>query len=120
MPSKKILKQELTKLSIAYPAAKRGADEVDVLVDVWGEDLEGLADDEFKEAVKEARRHSTFFPTSADVLRHADTLRSKPQQHSGATELPQTPSKITEEEREQNKRRAREIREMVASTSRVQ
>ena len=114
------MKQELTKLSIAYPAAKRGADEVDVLVDVWGEDLEGLADDEFKEAVKEARRHSTFFPTSADILRHADDLRSKPREHSGATELPQTPSRLTKEERERNKQRAREIREKVAATKRIQ
>ena len=120
MPSKKILKQELTKLSINYPAAKRGADEVDVLVDVWADDLEDLGDAEFKDAVKQARKHSTFFPTSADVLKHAEEMRSKPQQHSGATELPQTPSRISEEERERNKQRAREIREKVAASSRLQ
>lgn len=114
------MKQELTKLSIAYPAAKRGADEVDVLVDVWADDLEDLGDDEFKEAIKQARKHSTFFPTSADVLRHADDLRSKPRQHSGAQELPQTPSNISEEERERNKQKAREIREKVAASTKIQ
>ena len=114
------MKQELTKLSIAYPAAKRGADEVDVLVDVWAEDMESLGDEEFREAVKQARKCSTFFPTSADILKHAEEMRSKWQKHSGATELPETPSRISEEERKRGQQRAREIREMVASTTRMQ
>ena len=120
MPSKELLLRELTKLSIAYPAAKRGSDEVEVLADMWVEDLEGVSDEELRTAIKQVRQNSAYFPTSAQVLRHVEKARRQPVKHSGALELTQRPRRLSDEERERGKRKVQEIRQKVAANSRLQ
>jgi DNA-binding NarL/FixJ family response regulator len=94
--------------------------ELDVLAGMWTEDLADVSDEELHQAVRNVRRESTFFPTIAAVRKAAETIRQQPATHSGKDELPQRPQRMSDEEAEENKRRARELCERLAAGMKVQ
>ena len=106
-----VIEKELTKLSIHYRAAKVSEEEIEtVLAKTWAEDLEDLTDTEFLEALREVRRSSHYFPTSAEIREKADERRARAGREASSQEaLPQTPTQISEVERKRNQRRAQEI-----------
>lgn len=81
--------------------------------------MDDISDLEFQEACKLAVKHERFFPTPAAVRQYVEQARRSSERHSGKEELPQTPTRLSEKERQQNKQRAREIRENVAANSRI-
>lgn len=120
MANQEEIYQELVKLSIAYPAAKRGADEIQILQEMWIEDLEDVSDQEFKEAIKIIRKQNEFFPTSAQVRKIVFDQRQQSSLYSNDQELPQRPSFISEEERQKNLENAKKLKEQLAKNMRLQ
>lgn len=109
MPSKETIRLELDKLTIAYPYPERGDAELDVLAQMWSEDLGGMPDHEFRERIREHRRSSKWFPTSADLL--AIEL-SAPPENTRHQALPPTEGMV-KEQAEKNKRQVGKILDML-------
>jgi hypothetical protein len=61
----------MVRLSLCYPQAKRTPEELEVLCDIWFEDLCRLSNAEFLGAVKDHRTQSEFFPTIAEINKRA-------------------------------------------------
>ena len=111
MSKREQIQEELTKLAIAYPAAKRSMAEVEILADMWAEDLDDFSDREICRAVREHRKHSAYFPTSAEIRIQCEQIRRTrlPQQ----SQLPVRPTQLSEAERARNKERAGKIIRML-------
>jgi hypothetical protein len=112
MSKRETILEELTKLAIAYPAAKRSMAEIEILADMWGEDLDDFSEREICQAVREHRKHSAFFPTSAEIRGHCEQIMRMrvPEQ----AQLPEQPSQLSEAERARNKERAGRIVRMLS------
>ncbi len=100
MASRKTIVQEIYKLSIFYPYPERGDVELDVLADMWVEDLKEISDRLLIEKISEHRKSSRFFPTTSDILSAQVVVPI----HSGQVELPQHPSNLTDADLERNKK----------------
>lgn len=102
---------ELGKLAIAVPYHNYSEPEIDVLADIWVQDLQALTDEEFRARVQEHRRTSKWWPSAAELLEQGPALESKqrpelqlPEQHD-----------LTEQQIERNKAKVGEILEMLKS-----
>lgn len=69
----KIIAQELLKLSANYPNPKTN-DELQILSEMWLEDLSHISKEIFLKATQAHRRQSRFFPTVADILECYQTV----------------------------------------------
>jgi len=114
MASETTIKKELTALGVAYPYSGIGPEQVQQLKKVWSDDFTDATDQEFREAVALHRRSSRFFPSPADVRACLGEVRKNPPKQSGCEALPQTPGRLSEEERRKGKERLAEIRAMLA------
>jgi hypothetical protein len=112
MAHKKTIRLELDRLAICFPYPERGEDEILELTEIWAEDLEDISDDVLKQAIKQVRRGSRFFPTVADVRSAAADVMSQVQP-TQQTQLPEKPKQLSREEVERNKREAGKILEML-------
>jgi hypothetical protein len=112
MSKRETILEELTKLAIAYPAAKRSMAEIEILADMWGEDLEDFSEREICQAVREHRKHSAFFPTSAEIRGHCEQIirMRLPEQ----SQLPEQPTQLSEAERARYKEQAGRIIRMLS------
>lgn len=99
----------MAKLVIAFPQAGYNDIELDVLADMWAEDMEGMSDNEFMARVKEYRKKSRFFPTSNDIL-SVDLSTANPSEHKA---LPKIPKQLSEREVEKNKQEVGKILDML-------
>lgn len=99
----------MAKLVIAFPQAGYNDIELDVLADMWAEDLEDMSDQEFLARVKEYRKSSRWFPTSSELLA-INLAEAHPPEHK---ELPEKPQNFTDEDIEKNKARVGKILDML-------
>lgn len=71
MLTKKIVIQELEKLTIYYHQTKRSKAEIEILAEMWVEDMANLTDERFLNAVKAHRQSSEYFPTGKNIIENA-------------------------------------------------
>ena len=104
---KNTIKKELAKLSLCYPMAKRTADEIELLTDIWFEDLENISVNVFLEAVKLHRQRSEYFPTQAEILKISNEINNMPKEYKRIEQ--DTGEKISLAEFKKNNPKASEI-----------
>lgn len=110
--NKQIIKKALTRLAVYYPQAKRSPGEIEILTDMWEEDMGNMARDRFKECIRIHRKRSSFFPVCADLLLINNELNNSPK---GFISLP--PIDLTPEEIESNKEGLRKLKERFSMKS---
>lgn len=86
--------------------------EIEILADMWCEDLEEFSEREICQAVREHRKQSAFFPTSAEIRGQCEQIRRilLPEH----IQLPERPSQLSEDERARNKEQAGKIIRMLS------
>ncbi len=62
-----------------YPKARRTQEELEVLAQVWGSDLDDLSDQDLDQALRQVRRTCRYFPNPAEILEaHQALAASRP------------------------------------------
>lgn len=92
--NKEIIKKELARLAVYYPQAKRSPDEIEILTDMWEEDIGHLAPDRFRECINIHRKRSSFFPVCADLLAINNEINNSPKGFISLPEVDFTPEEI--------------------------
>ena len=117
MNKREKIREELIKLSIAYPAARYSTAEIEVLTDMWSEDMEDMDMDEIRASIRRHRQTSIYFPTSAEIRNICAELRRN---HARTREaLPGRPKQMSESDRIRNKNWAVRIIELLSNRKAV-
>lgn len=71
MISKKDIVDTITLLKITYPSALKdfGENELKMMIEVWYNDFKNTKREDFKRAIEEIRKTSSFFPSIADITK---------------------------------------------------
>ena len=117
MASKEVIQEELDKLRIAYPQQKMGEDQAEALVLLWAEeDFRDMPDPEFIESCRVVRRRCKWFPTAADIYQaREETARNSHLQPPAHEQLPERPSRLSDQEVARNKKEAGRIIRMLGA-----
>ena len=86
--------------------------EIEVLADMWLEDLDDFSLGEISQAVRKHRKLSSFFPTSAEIRELCEYIRRE--SVPTFSNLPQQPKQISEAERRRNKEQVGKILQMLS------
>ncbi len=99
--------EELLKLNIYYPAAKRSLEEIEILAEMWLEDFRGISADVFIEACSLHRKASQYMPTGKEVLdRCTDVWESRIR---NVKKLPEPIPDLTPEQIKENVEKVRAV-----------
>lgn len=97
----------MLKLHVYYHMIKRSIEEVEILAEMWLEDLENISADVFKDACKLHRKASQFMPTGKDILdRCADVWEER---QRNIKKLPEPIPDLTPEQIKENADRVRKV-----------
>lgn len=104
----------LVRLALHYPRSRQ-IESIDVLAEDYAKDCRAMTCGEFDDAVDDARAHSRFWPTSADIRTAHERLQEARRMAVVRAQLDQQrigdeAMEITDEMRERNLERVRELR----------
>lgn len=74
MANQEVVHEELVKAFVAYPQAQRCPEELPVVLALWTEGCEDLADSILTRAMAAHRKRSKFFPTVAEIIELAQGI----------------------------------------------
>lgn len=113
MPSLQAIQTALAMLVVHY-GANKDQDEMEVLKATWSDDLQDISDAEFVQAVREMRKRSRFFFTSADVL----SVVYEQRMSAGTPEHRAIEARTSEEQIALNQRWVKKINEQLSGAFR--
>lgn len=107
MTNRKLIVKELMKLHVYYHMTKRSIDEINMLAEMWSEDLEHISADVFVDACKLHRKGSQFMPTGRDILDRCNDVWNE--RRRNIKKLPEPIPDLTPEQIRENAAKARAV-----------
>jgi len=98
--------EELFKLHIYYHMSKRSIEEVEVLAEMWVDDLGSVSTDVFIDACKLHRKTSQYMPTGKDILDRCSDVWAERQRN--IKKLPEPMPDLTPEQIKVNVKRVKD------------
>jgi hypothetical protein len=97
------------RLSLVYPVPQRGADELQELAKIWNQDMAGISDTEFVEAIQEHRRSSQWWPTVSEIVQRCEEQKKRAQRQRQFLPEDTGPVGLSDHERKRNQERVRAL-----------
>ena len=88
-PLMRVVLESLTMLATVYPSAGYMKAQLQILAGVWLEDLSGFSPEDVREAVRQHRRTSNFFPTPAQIVTLCKSIEDKRHLENARHALPE-------------------------------